>query len=104
MYLSDARPVPAGVGCAGADNGSLIRPSLGVQPVLETSQLTGHERFVQTRPFHLWPIVVEAGAGKGMYIALSPRGLQLRDLPCLAWLSSRCSCLCWAMSPQAVLP
>lgn len=45
--LSDAQPVPAGVGGTGAGEGSLICPSLGIQPVLETPQVTGHEGVVQ---------------------------------------------------------
>lgn len=55
VHLSDAQPVLAGVGGTGAGKEFLICPSLGIQPVLETSWVTGHEGLVQRRPLHRWP-------------------------------------------------
>lgn len=102
VHLSDAQPVPAGVGGTGAGKRSLMCPSLGVQPVLETSQVTGHEGLVQSRPLHWRPIGVEAGVGEDINVVLCPRDVQLRDWPCLAWLSSKCSWLCAGKCPHGL--
>ena len=68
MHLSGAQPVPAGAGGTRAGEGSLICPSVGMQPVLETSQVTGHEGLVQPRPLHRWPKGVQAGARRECHV------------------------------------
>lgn len=81
---------------------SLICSSLGVQPVLETTQVTRHEGLVQPRPLYRWPIGVEAVAGKGTYIVPCPRDVHLRDLTWLAWLSSKCTWPCAGKRPHGL--
>lgn len=102
VHLSDAQPVPAGVRGTTAGKGSLISPSLYVQPTLETSQITGHEGLVQPRPLHQWPIG-GGGSWKGHIYSAMSQGCAAQGvaLSGLAFQQMQLS-LCWEMSPRTV--